>query len=374
MLYFGWEKEVVMILYSIPSLFKLSTLVSHSFYLMFVIWLILLYKKKRNELPLHLLGLVSTFLLVNIIKHTTAVPRPFEVYGITNSVMHFGSSFPSTHAALSSFMAASIALFWRGGKKGRNEGKRAVIAGFFLWALLISLSRWVLLLHYLVDVAVGWAIGTGIPLLFWIVMNERVSSEIVRKGIHIGVGYGVALVVFKYGSYVAPALLLIALVSIIVTALLKKNLLPRSILMLVGKAERREDLESFPLRGVVFFFLSSGIVSAVFSNEIAASAIAALAVGDGMATLIGRKWGKHKLKYNMRKSVEGTVACFLFSFLASLPILGVSLSIINGVVASIVESLPHREHTRLGLLLDDNFTIPLACCSVLYLTKIFISG
>lgn len=43
-----------------------------------------------------------------------------------------------------------------------------------------------------------------------------------------------------------------------------------------------------------------------------------LAVGDGMADLIGRTYGRHKWRPDGEKSVEGTVAFAISSFLASM--------------------------------------------------------
>ncbi|MFX1475705.1 MAG: diacylglycerol/polyprenol kinase family protein [Promethearchaeota archaeon] len=57
--------------------------------------------------------------------------------------------------------------------------------------------------------------------------------------------------------------------------------------------------------------------------------IAPLAGGDGFADIIGRKWGKRKYKIFAEKSIEGSLAMFIFSFVFSYVILGIYWLIYN---------------------------------------------
>ena len=75
-----------------------------------------------------------------------------------------------------------------------------------------------------------------------------------------------------------------------------------------------------------------------------------LALGDGFSGLVGHYLGKRKLFYNSKKSLEGTIAFFVASFLGLLFIADFSKALIISLVCAIFESLP--------LKLDDNFYIP----------------
>ncbi len=54
-----------------------------------------------------------------------------------------------------------------------------------------------------------------------------------------------------------------------------------------------------------------------------------MAGGDGLADMVGQKWGKHKFKVFSDKSVEGTLAMFIFSVLFTYAILGIYWLVFN---------------------------------------------
>ena len=91
------------------------------------------------------------------------------------------------------------------------------------------------------------------------------------------------------------------------------------------------------------------------SNQIAA-AILVLALGDAAATIFGAK-GKVPLPYNSKKSLEGTLAFFIFS-LSSYIFIG-WYAIPLALIAALAESLPWK--------LDDNLIISLTCSIFFYL-------
>ena len=74
-----------------------------------------------------------------------------------------------------------------------------------------------------------------------------------------------------------------------------------------------------------------------------------LALGDGMASIIGKR-GRIKLPFNRNKSLEGTLAFFVFSLPAYF-FIGQN-GIVIALICAIVESL--------DLKLDDNLIIPIA--------------
>jgi undecaprenyl-diphosphatase len=100
-------------------------------------------------------GLLLTIVGVHEIKD--AVDRPRPVGGLVDAS---GSSFPSAHAAYSTFyvwLAVTIVLRLR---PGMTRGALVVVAGIAI-AALVGLSRVYLGVHYLSDVNAGWALGAG---------------------------------------------------------------------------------------------------------------------------------------------------------------------------------------------------------------------
>ncbi len=82
-------------------------------------------------------------------------------------------------------------------------------------------------------------------------------------------------------------------------------------------------------------------------NQIAAI-IFILAIGDGISTIIGR-YGRIKIPYNKKKTIEGSVAFFISSLGCFYFIGAIALPL--ALVGMIAESLPA----------EDNLTIPIAC-------------
>ena len=80
-----------------------------------------------------------------------------------------------------------------------------------------------------------------------------------------------------------------------------------------------------------------------------------MGLGDGMAALVGTKWGKHKYKVLKvgEKSVEGTFSMFMASFLVVYAISpgGVVISLFVALFSSLVENISPS-----GV---DNATVPI---------------
>jgi len=115
--------------------------------------------------------------------------------------------------------------------------------------------------------------------------------------------------------------------------------------------------------------------------DIAAAAWGVLALGDGAATLAGRRWGRHRLGWNPDKSVEGLLAfvvaggaagVFLTWWTAPavtpLPSTAfvVAAPVLAAVAAGLVETVP--------IALDDNISVPASAGAVLWLCSLVTAG
>lgn len=98
-----------------------------------------------------ILGMAGVVLLIKaLIRRQRPEGEWGKIYRIADP-----HSFPSGHAARA-MMLAVLSM---------QSGSGWVIAGFFLWAVLVGLSRIVLKLHYLLDVIAGWLLGIAGGLL-----------------------------------------------------------------------------------------------------------------------------------------------------------------------------------------------------------------
>ena len=123
----------------------------------------------------------------------------------------------------------------------------------------------------------------------------------------------------------------------------------------IQRTLRQEELNTFATythMGVGFFFLSIFVPPNAFL-----ASFSLFAIGDMMASFIGIRFGKHRYSW-CDKSVEGTLAGFLSSFLISALFVGWSWGFALGVLFVILDLI-----TPSILKASDNLLIPV--CSVI---------
>ncbi|KAG8380585.1 hypothetical protein BUALT_Bualt06G0030800 [Buddleja alternifolia] len=136
------------------------------------------------------------------------------------------------------------------------------------------------------------------------------------------------------------------------------------------KSVSREGKPEELLRGPLYYVLVLIVSAIVFWREspVGMISLAMMCGGDGIADIMGRKFGFRKLPYNQQKSWAGSISMFLFSFLVSVGMLYYFtvfgyiqlewMSTIERValvsfVATVIESLP------ITGIVDDNISVPL---------------
>lgn len=121
--------------------------------------------------------------------------------------------------------------------------------------------------------------------------------------------------------------------------------------------EHENDSSKKNLNGASYVFIAATLTLWIFPKIIFITAFTMLIICDIAAALIGRRYGKHKF---LAKSLEGTVAFFLFGILvvAFTPkIDGLFLEFIIGAIGGAVGAI--IENVSYGWA-DDNLTIPIS--------------
>ncbi|XP_042014696.1 probable phytol kinase 3, chloroplastic isoform X2 [Salvia splendens] len=74
------------------------------------------------------------------------------------------------------------------------------------------------------------------------------------------------------------------------------------------------------LKGPLYYASTITLASAIYwrTSPIAIAAVCNMCAGDGMADIVGRRFGGQKLPYNKNKSINGSIAMASAGFLASL--------------------------------------------------------
>lgn len=209
-----------------------------------------------------------------------------------------------------------------------------------------------------ISVAAAWVLM--VIFIAWLVSRFTDSeNEIVRKIVHIGTG-NVVLIAWLLNI---PAI--VGIVASILASFI--TLLSYIFPILPGiNSVGRQSLGTF------FYAVSIGILVAIFWNlqqpQYAAIGILTMAWGDGMAALIGRRFGKHKYQlFGSNKSWEGSLTMNFMSLLVCILILLATqgnswqiwlISMVVAIVATALETI-----SFLGV---DNLTVPIGSAVLAY--------
>jgi len=204
----------------------------------------------------------------------------------------------------------------------------------------------------------GWAmvavvswLGGILLLAEWLRRKVQADPEIARKVVHIGTGN----VILLAWGYQIPAWVGVSASVVAGGVAIASHYLP--ILPSVNSIHRKSW-------GTFFYAVSIGVLVSLFWSlhkpQYAAIGVLVMAWGDGLAALIGQRFGTHKYQiWGMQKSWEGTATMFSVSLLVSLLVLlatGESF-FLSWLVASAIALIATglEAFSKMGI---DNLTVP----------------
>jgi len=179
------------------------------------------------------------------------------------------------------------------------------------------------------------------------------KRDIIRETIHIS-GF---LVPF-FSAYMALGHFLVAFLIFIVTSLYLMSELARMLgynvpvaSTITWNAAITPEIYEF-VTSPIFFAVGIMLALIIFPIPVGYASIAIFTLGDSIATLFGKKLGRHVFPYNKGKKIEGTLFGFLFAWLgATLFIVNPLKALVGATSGMFVETLPTP--------VSDNLTIPL---------------
>ena len=182
--------------------------------------------------------------------------------------------------------------------------------------------------------------------------GDRITRNVlIREAIHIG-GFLVPVICTLL---IAPIIManLIFMVTMVYMAsetLRMFGLKVPLIDLFTRTAAGRGEYHEFVTAPIFYAF---GIILALllFHKPAGYVAITVLTLGDGFASLAGRRFGRRKIGLNKNKSLEGSLAFFISAFVGALVFTDPFRAVLAAAVGTIVEILP--------LPVNDNLTIPL---------------
>ena len=185
--------------------------------------------------------------------------------------------------------------------------------------------------------------------------KNDILKELFRKTIHICTAF--VPLMLKYFYWFTITALFVVLILYIVAEALRYNGKNVPVISAITKAASRKRDENHFVMGPVCLAVGVLITSLVFDRESAAVGILALALGDGLASLVGKLVGKSYLYRMQGKTAEGSLACFLAIYVSSFCVtFSASRALIIASVGTIIELLPLKDY--------DNLVIPITLAAL----------
>ncbi|MBS7619132.1 haloacid dehalogenase-like hydrolase [Candidatus Bathyarchaeota archaeon] len=182
---------------------------------------------------------------------------------------------------------------------------------------------------------------------------------LLRKLIHIG-GF---LIPFACISLIPPAYMALVIFSMTLLYLTSETLrMLRRELPIISHitraASERYEYEEY-VTAPIFYAFGIIITLLIFPNPRGYSAIMALTLGDGFASLAGKGFRRGRNKLNKGKTLTGSATFFTASFIGSLAFVDPLTAFYASFIGMAVELLP--------LPINDNLTIPISVGFILHI-------
>ncbi|MDY6914906.1 MAG: phosphatidate cytidylyltransferase [Candidatus Cloacimonadota bacterium] len=203
-------------------------------------------------------------------------------------------------------------------------------------------------------------------------MSKVKKSEIYRKAIHLGslvipfsyrylLHYNKKLAVLYYLLPISVILFVFELLR------LEHRTFKRFFWNFFGIMLRKHERSDFT--GATYLMISSMICISLFPRDIAFLSLSFLAIGDTLAAIVGISFGKRKL-HKSEKSLEGSLACFLGTFVFALFFLDPQKYLVPVIALAGAIGATLAESSRIAI--DDNVKIPIFSGLVMSFVNLFV--
>ena len=187
----------------------------------------------------------------------------------------------------------------------------------------------------------------------------RYTSELIRKAVHfssLAIPIGLYLVPVSVSQ---PALAYLTLFTLIVEVVRLHVPQFRAVFYLLFGRILREH-ERFNLLGSTYLFIAALLCIHSFEKGIAVVSLGFLVVGDNVAALVGRRWGRIRL---LDKSLEGSLGCFFACLIVGWVYPGTDVTwpmiVVGAFTATLFEFLPIPMDDNLRMSLSAGFAMSL---------------
>jgi dolichol kinase len=303
----------------------------------------------KERLKLLAINAMATVIIALSLQMAIPIHRPCQIEPNAYSICIPFNAFPSIHASiLFSFVFPFLG--------------QLLFLPLYAIALLISWFRVNEGLHSWLDIGGGFAIaGLGYNFAETLINKRKKiifrEDERGRQLVHASIGLILCSMIRLTGIETTTYFVLTGTcIGLLIIDLVLMGYRVPCIDKLLGRLERKGVM---PGEGSMYYVLGVLFALGLLRNNSAEaiSVIIILALGDSLATYIGRHYGKHKLPWNGDKTIEGSLG-FAAGAICSLLVLPTPITILAVISSTAIESLPIR--------LDDNIILPIASSLIYY--------
>jgi glycerol-3-phosphate acyltransferase PlsY len=190
-----------------------------------------------------------------------------------------------------------------------------------------------------------------------------VKRELQRKSIHL------AMIIIPVWIYVTPpdwtllGLIIATSATVVMDLLRLTDHRLRGFFLRFFRSLIRSHEEEH-LLGSTYFMIAALLSVLAFDDQIAIAALTFLIIGDTVAAIVGKKYGK---PLYWGKSLQGSLACFVSCLIIGAALLDNQWVIISGALAAAVaEALP--------VPMDDNMRVPIVSGLVMQYVAHYMQG
>lgn len=197
----------------------------------------------------------------------------------------------------------------------------------------------------------------------------KIPQEIFRKILHMILLGSIFIFTYVFKTWWISALATIAFVAMVFPILMFAERIPGYSELLIER-KKGEIKRSLVIVFCMFFVLICVCRGWLDQNFLIIASVLAWGLGDAAAALVGKRFGRHFIegkRVEGRKSLEGTFAMFIVSFISVLSVLLINgslersgylpVALTTAVVSAVVEL-----YTRGGM---DTLTCPFAAAAVM---------
>ena len=190
--------------------------------------------------------------------------------------------------------------------------------------------------------------------------------EIKRQLFHIFLGL-IIIFLISYNLLTKTQLFIIIILGFIISFIARKKKLPL-IYWFLREFERKELVNKFPGKGLIFFLVGCFLAYSLFPKDIVLASITILTFGDSISHLVGLYLAKKRKIKKGIKLLEGTIAGIAAATLFSTMFVSFQQSLIASSIAMIVENIEIKH--KIGTV-DDNIVVPLIAAVTLWILRLF---